>query len=90
MTFNRAQITQIKGNLSIQNIPMDQPGGSVCNTLVKGNVIVQNNKNQSAIEIGDPDQTQNCPANSVETLVCKGNAIKPISSLTSGKNQCSS
>ena len=89
---NGTNRTQIDGNLTIQNLagPPTPTGGSVCNTRVNGNVAVQNTQTQSAIEIGDPDQTQNCPGVSVGgSLTCKNNAIVPASLLISGKNQCS-
>jgi hypothetical protein len=84
----------IDGNLTVQGLvgPPTLLGGSVCHTVVKGNVTVQNNISQSPIEIGDPDPNQNCPGISVGgSLVCKNNQpVKPTSLLIKGKNQCSS
>jgi hypothetical protein len=88
---NSSNQTQIHGGLTIQNLtaPPTPTGGSVCNTVIGGNVTIQNTQTQSAIEIGDP--ADNCPNVSVGGSVsCSGNTTVPIVSLSTGKNQCSS
>jgi hypothetical protein len=89
---NSTNKAQIDGNLGITNLtsPPSQ-GGSICNTLVKGSVTVQNNQSQSAIEIGDPNDS--CPGNTIGgSLVCTRNRPHPTfsSNTVGGHTQCSS
>jgi hypothetical protein len=87
---NSSNQTHINGGLTIQNLtgPPTPAGGSVCNTVIGGNVTIQNTQTQSAIEIGDP--ADNCPSVSVGGSVsCSSNNPPPLVTLSTGKNQCS-
>jgi len=77
--FSIGPSAQIDGNLSIQNLPANEPG-SVCGTQISGGLTAKNNL--SSIEIGATAAQQNCPGNSIAGgLECKGNAA-----LTGGGN----
>jgi hypothetical protein len=87
--FTLGPTVEIDGNLVIQNVPGTQLG-TVCGTLVKGNLTVQNNK--SRIQIGERAGQTNCPGNTISgNLQCTGNNPVPISgsNQVSGHNQCS-
>jgi hypothetical protein len=87
-TYNIGPNAQINGNLTIQNT-VNQPG-TVCQTRVAGNLIVQNN--QSPIQIGETAGQTNCPGNTISgNLTCTGNTPVPVSgsNTVTGHNQCS-
>lgn len=83
--FNIGPNARIKGNLTIQNLPGNEPG-LVCGTTVAGGVTVNNN--QSLIQVGASQSLgqQNCPINTISGgFSCKNNNPK----VTGGGNSVS-
>ena len=82
---------QIGGGLTIQNLPVNEPG-FVCGSTISGGVTLNNNK--SLIQIGEPAGQSNCPGNGITGgLSCKNNTdVTGAGNMVSGSisPQCAS